>query len=163
MRSSWLYFASRSDRHGAPVLIWPVHKPTAMSAFTITSTPVVRASAASRASARAPVAAALRPIDALTAALEAARAAASRRPPRKPVGWLVQLGAKLTSYEPIFGAADGAMWERLVGPSQLVAWAAQAVSSLLLASYHEDTLGSAHLAGSLDAVLSDEIPSGLMA
>jgi len=100
------------------------------------------------------VAAALRPIDALTAALEAARAAASRRPPRKPVGWLVQLGAKLTSYEPIFGAADGAMWERLVGPSQLVAWAAQAVSSLLLASYHEDTLGSAHLAGSLDAVLS---------
>ena len=100
------------------------------------------------------VAAALRPIDALTAALEAARTAASRRPPRKPVGWLVQLGTKLTSYEPIFGAADGAMWERLVGPSQLVAWAAQAVSSLLLASYHEDTLGSAHLAGSLDAVLS---------
>ena len=38
-----------------------VLKPTAMSAFTITSTPVVRASAASRASARAPVAAALRP------------------------------------------------------------------------------------------------------
>ena len=74
------------------------------------------------------VAAALRPIDALTAALEAARAAASRRPPRKPVGWLVQLGTKLTSYEPIFGAADGAMWERLVGPSQLVAWAAQAAS-----------------------------------
>mmetsp|Transcript_1513 Transcript_1513/g.5098 ORF Transcript_1513/g.5098 Transcript_1513/m.5098 type:complete len:263 (+) Transcript_1513:1590-2378(+) len=33
MRSSWLYFASRSDRQGAPVLICPVLRPTARSAM----------------------------------------------------------------------------------------------------------------------------------
>merc|ERR1719414_2043993 len=37
MRMSWLYFALRSERHGAPVLIWPVHKPTAMSAIVTSS------------------------------------------------------------------------------------------------------------------------------
>lgn len=30
---TWLYFARRSDRHGAPVLICPVHRPTAISAM----------------------------------------------------------------------------------------------------------------------------------
>merc|ERR1719238_965920 len=37
MRISWLYLALRSDRHGAPVLIWPVHRPTAMSAIVVSS------------------------------------------------------------------------------------------------------------------------------
>ena len=32
MRSSWLYLATRSERHGAPVLICPVHNATARSA-----------------------------------------------------------------------------------------------------------------------------------
>mmetsp|Transcript_5336 Transcript_5336/g.14340 ORF Transcript_5336/g.14340 Transcript_5336/m.14340 type:complete len:429 (+) Transcript_5336:208-1494(+) len=33
MRSSWLYLALRSERQGAPVLIWPVDRPTAKSAM----------------------------------------------------------------------------------------------------------------------------------
>lgn len=33
MRSSWLYLALRSERQGAPVLIWPVDRPTARSAM----------------------------------------------------------------------------------------------------------------------------------
>merc|ERR1711934_1320745 len=33
MRINWLYLASRSDLHGAPVLIWPVRKPTTKSAM----------------------------------------------------------------------------------------------------------------------------------
>jgi len=33
IRRSWLYFASRSDLHGAPVLICPVARPTARSAM----------------------------------------------------------------------------------------------------------------------------------
>mmetsp|Transcript_25430 Transcript_25430/g.40664 ORF Transcript_25430/g.40664 Transcript_25430/m.40664 type:complete len:389 (-) Transcript_25430:289-1455(-) len=33
MRSSWLYLARRSERQGAPVLIWPVARPTARSAM----------------------------------------------------------------------------------------------------------------------------------
>ena len=37
MRSSWLYLARRSERHGAPVLIWPVHRPTARSAMNVSS------------------------------------------------------------------------------------------------------------------------------
>ena len=37
MRSSWLYFALRSLRHGAPVLIWPQFVATAMSAIVESS------------------------------------------------------------------------------------------------------------------------------
>merc|ERR550537_130529 len=37
MRISWLYFALRSDRQGAPVLIWPQQRPTAMSAIVVSS------------------------------------------------------------------------------------------------------------------------------
>lgn len=37
MRSNWLYLAKRSDRQGAPVLICPVHKPTAKSAMYVSS------------------------------------------------------------------------------------------------------------------------------
>mmetsp|Transcript_74640 Transcript_74640/g.216581 ORF Transcript_74640/g.216581 Transcript_74640/m.216581 type:complete len:227 (+) Transcript_74640:614-1294(+) len=33
MRRSWLYFARRSERHGAPVLISPVRRPTTRSAM----------------------------------------------------------------------------------------------------------------------------------
>ena len=33
MRRSWLYLARRSERQGAPVLIWPVQRPTARSAM----------------------------------------------------------------------------------------------------------------------------------
>ena len=33
MRSSWLYLERRSERHGAPVLICPVQRPTARSAM----------------------------------------------------------------------------------------------------------------------------------
>merc|ERR1719151_505676 len=33
IRSSWLYFARRSDLQGAPVLIWPVPSPTTRSAM----------------------------------------------------------------------------------------------------------------------------------
>eukprot|EP01139_Manchomonas_bermudensis_P001987 Amastigsp_a3406_21.p5 type:complete len:113 gc:universal Amastigsp_a3406_21:75-413(+) len=33
MRMSWLYLARRSERHGAPVLIWPVPSPTTRSAM----------------------------------------------------------------------------------------------------------------------------------
>merc|ERR1712151_136778 len=33
IRRSWLYFARRSLRHGAPVLIWPVRRPTTRSAM----------------------------------------------------------------------------------------------------------------------------------
>lgn len=34
---SWLYLARRSERHGAPVLIWPVHSPTTRSAMNVSS------------------------------------------------------------------------------------------------------------------------------
>jgi hypothetical protein len=37
MRSSWLYFATRSLRAGAPVLIWPALTATAMSAIVVSS------------------------------------------------------------------------------------------------------------------------------
>ena len=37
MRSSWLYLATRSERHGAPVLIWPALVATAMSAIVASS------------------------------------------------------------------------------------------------------------------------------
>lgn len=33
MRRIWLYLAKRSERQGAPVLIWPVHRPTTRSAM----------------------------------------------------------------------------------------------------------------------------------
>jgi len=35
MRSSWLYLATRSDRAGAPVLIWPQPVATARSAIVV--------------------------------------------------------------------------------------------------------------------------------
>lgn len=34
---TWLYLARRSERQGAPVLIWPVHRPTARSAMKLSS------------------------------------------------------------------------------------------------------------------------------
>merc|ERR1711972_588628 len=34
---SWLYLALRSERQGAPVLIWPVHNATAKSAMVVSS------------------------------------------------------------------------------------------------------------------------------
>ena len=37
MRSSWLYFATRSVRDSAPVLIWPAFVATAMSAIVASS------------------------------------------------------------------------------------------------------------------------------
>merc|ERR1719486_993504 len=37
MRKSWLYLALRSERHGAPVLIWPQQRPTAISAIVVSS------------------------------------------------------------------------------------------------------------------------------
>merc|ERR1719440_2188421 len=37
MRRSWLYFARRSERHGAPVLICPVRRPTTKSAMKVSS------------------------------------------------------------------------------------------------------------------------------
>ena len=37
MRSSWLYLATRSVRLGAPVLIWPAFRATAMSAMVVSS------------------------------------------------------------------------------------------------------------------------------
>ena len=37
MRSSWLYFATRSVRDGAPVLIWPAFVATARSAIVVSS------------------------------------------------------------------------------------------------------------------------------
>ena len=37
MRSSWLYFAMRSERDSDPVLIWPALVPTAMSAMMLSS------------------------------------------------------------------------------------------------------------------------------
>ena len=37
IRSSWLYFAVRSERAGAPVLIWPLFVATAMSAIVASS------------------------------------------------------------------------------------------------------------------------------
>src|SRR5581483_10749319 len=37
MRSSWLYLATRSERAGAPVLIWPVPSATARSAIVESS------------------------------------------------------------------------------------------------------------------------------
>src|SRR3954471_20452028 len=37
MRSSWLYFATRSERDGAPVLIWPQPVATARSAIVVSS------------------------------------------------------------------------------------------------------------------------------
>ena len=37
MRSSWLYFATRSERDGAPVLICPQPVATARSAIVVSS------------------------------------------------------------------------------------------------------------------------------
>src|SRR5271165_105217 len=37
IRSSWLYLATRSERHGAPVLIWPQLSATARSAIVVSS------------------------------------------------------------------------------------------------------------------------------
>ena len=37
MRSSWLYLATRSERAGAPVLIWPQLVATARSAIVVSS------------------------------------------------------------------------------------------------------------------------------
>src|SRR5215472_15910786 len=37
IRSSWLYLATRSDRQGAPVLIWPQFSATARSAIVVSS------------------------------------------------------------------------------------------------------------------------------
>ena len=37
MRSSWLYLATRSERAGAPVLIWPQLVATARSAMNVSS------------------------------------------------------------------------------------------------------------------------------
>jgi hypothetical protein len=37
MRSSWLYLATRSERAGAPVLIWPQFVATARSAMVTSS------------------------------------------------------------------------------------------------------------------------------
>ena len=37
MRRSWLYFATRSVREGAPVLIWPAFTATARSAMVVSS------------------------------------------------------------------------------------------------------------------------------
>jgi len=37
MRKSWLYLAKRSERQGAPVLIWPVRRPTTKSAMVLSS------------------------------------------------------------------------------------------------------------------------------
>ena len=37
MRRSWLYFATRSERDGAPVLIWPQPVATARSAIVVSS------------------------------------------------------------------------------------------------------------------------------
>ena len=37
IRSSWLYFATRSVRAGAPVLIWPAPVATARSAIVVSS------------------------------------------------------------------------------------------------------------------------------
>src|SRR5690606_39205841 len=37
MRSSWLYLATRSERAGAPVLIWPQSVATARSAMVVSS------------------------------------------------------------------------------------------------------------------------------
>mmetsp|Transcript_6279 Transcript_6279/g.10597 ORF Transcript_6279/g.10597 Transcript_6279/m.10597 type:complete len:220 (+) Transcript_6279:14-673(+) len=42
IRSSWLYFARRSERQGAPVLIWPVLRPTAKSAMKVSSVSPLR-------------------------------------------------------------------------------------------------------------------------
>ena len=37
MRSSWLYFAVRSERLADPVLIWPAHVATTRSAIVVSS------------------------------------------------------------------------------------------------------------------------------
>ena len=37
MRSSWLYFATRSEREGAPVFIWQVLSATARSAIVVSA------------------------------------------------------------------------------------------------------------------------------
>jgi hypothetical protein len=37
MRSSWLYLATRSERHSEPVLIWVAVVATAMSAMVVSS------------------------------------------------------------------------------------------------------------------------------
>ena len=42
MRSSWLYFATRSLRAGAPVLIWPQFVATARSAMVTSSVSPLR-------------------------------------------------------------------------------------------------------------------------
>jgi len=42
MRSSWLYLARRSPRHGAPALSWPLPSPTARSAMNVSSVSPLR-------------------------------------------------------------------------------------------------------------------------
>merc|ERR1719412_1365497 len=42
IRISWLYFAVRSERQGAPVFIWPVQRATAKSAIVVSSVPPER-------------------------------------------------------------------------------------------------------------------------
>uniref|UniRef100_H3G5Q2 Uncharacterized protein n=1 Tax=Phytophthora ramorum TaxID=164328 RepID=H3G5Q2_PHYRM len=42
IRRSWLYLARRSERHGAPVLIWPALRPTARSAMNVSSVSPLR-------------------------------------------------------------------------------------------------------------------------
>jgi len=42
IRSSWLYLAKRSPRHGAPVFSWPVPRPTARSAINESSVSPLR-------------------------------------------------------------------------------------------------------------------------
>src|SRR5207245_7354747 len=42
MRKSWLYLATRSDRAGAPVLIWPQFVATARSAMVASSVSPLR-------------------------------------------------------------------------------------------------------------------------
>ena len=41
-RRSWLYLARRSERQGAPVLIWPVDRPTTRSAMKVSSVSPLR-------------------------------------------------------------------------------------------------------------------------
>ena len=42
IRKIWLYLAKRSERHGAPVLIWPVDRPTVRSAMKVSSVSPLR-------------------------------------------------------------------------------------------------------------------------
>src|SRR5215207_10178528 len=52
MRINWLYFATRSERAGAPVLIWPVLSATAISAIVASSVSPERCDVTARQPAR---------------------------------------------------------------------------------------------------------------